>query len=100
MAASASEFRDLPDEPHHPVSSFCFPKRSYGQKTTTQCNCKHQWFTSWPFLHYDEARDVVFCHVCVKAFSMHRIKTSHNAAASFVSYLYAFYHSTGNTIIV
>ena len=76
---------DLSDEPHHPPCSFNFPKRAYGQKVTTSCNFKHHWFVSWPFLHYDEAQDVVFCHTCVKAFHTRRIKTSHNAATAFVS---------------
>ena len=75
LTSGSSGFPDLPDEPHHPVSSFSFLRGHMGRKPQP----------------YDEAKDVVFCHICVKAFSMKRIKTSHNAAVSFVSYLILVY---------
>ena len=43
---------------------------------------------TWPFLHYDEGQDVMFCHTCVTAFKLGRIKSSKNATTAFVS-LYA-----------
>ena len=43
------------------------------------------WFQSWPFLHYGENQDVVFCHTCVKAFELDRMKTNKNCADAFVS---------------
>ena len=52
------------------------------------CSAKSQWFDTWPFLHYDEGQDVMFCHTCVTAFKLGRIKSSKNAATAFVS-LYA-----------
>ncbi len=82
---ASSGVPDLPDKPHHPSCSFNFPKRVYGLKAMTSCSFKHHWFKSWPFLHYNEAQDVVFCHTCVKAFRTKRMKTSHNAVAAFVS---------------
>ena len=48
------------------------------------CTFQSSWFKSWPFLHYDEAQDVIFCHTGVKAFSLKRMITSHNAATAFV----------------
>ena len=77
----------LPDEPHHP-KSFAFPKRSFGMTKPVFCSAKSQWFDTWPFLHYDEGQDVMFCHTCVTAFKLGRIKSSKNAATAFVS-LYA-----------
>ena len=65
----------LPDEPHHP-KSFAFPKRSFGKTKPVFCSAKSQWFDTWPFLHYDEGQDVMFCHTCVTAFKLGRIKSS------------------------
>ncbi|KAL5487102.1 hypothetical protein EMCRGX_G019661 [Ephydatia muelleri] len=74
----------LPDEPHHP-KSFAFPKRSFGKTKPVFCSAKSQWFDTWPFLHYDEGQDVMFCHTCVTAFKLGRIKSSKNAATAFVT---------------
>lgn len=48
-----------------------------------QYSAQSQWFKSWPFLHYDEGQDV-FCHTCVKAISLDRIKFSNNISDAFV----------------
>jgi len=84
MSVNIDGLPDLPAEPHQP-SSFNFPKRCFGQKKPVYCSFQRQWFVNWPFLHYDEAQDVVFCHTCVTAFKLNKIKSSHNAAAAFVS---------------
>lgn len=44
------------------------------------------WFNNWPFLNCDESQDV-FCHTCLTAFKLHRMKFSNNTANAF----------TGNT---
>ena len=54
---------NLPNKPHHP-KDFEFPKRSFGKTKPVLCSAQSQWFTTWPFLHYDEGQDVVFCHIC------------------------------------
>jgi len=74
----------LPDDPHHP-KNFSFPKRSFGKAKPVQCSAQSQWFKAWPLLHYDESQDVVFCHTCVKAIKLDRMKTSNNTATAFVS---------------
>eukprot|EP00731_Ephydatia_muelleri_P024881 Em0016g1152a len=38
---------------------------------------------SGSILHYDEGQDVMFCHTCVTAFKLGRIKSSKNAATAF-----------------
>ena len=75
----------LPDEPHHPTNGFMFPKRTFGHTKPVKCSTHCNWFQSWPFLYYDESQDVVFCHTCVKAFELDRMKTSKNAENAFVS---------------
>ena len=85
MAAASKALPSLPDEPHHPKSDFAFPKRTFGKSKPVLCSAQSQWFSSWPFLHYDGAQDVVFCHTCVTALKLDRMKTSNNAANAFVS---------------
>ena len=83
MAAKA--LPSLPDEPHHPKPNFLrSPKSTFGKSKHVLCSAQSQWFSSWPFLHYDEAQDVVLCHTCVTAFKLHRMKTSNNAANALV----------------
>ena len=52
-------------KPHQPVS-FEFPKRFWKQVVVK--SCQSAWFAKWPWLHYREGDDSVFCHTCVKAF--------------------------------
>lgn len=65
MAAKSlqASLPQLPDKPHHP-KDFDFPKRSFGKTKPVQCSAQSQWYNTWPFLHYDEGRDVVYCHTC------------------------------------
>ena len=76
-----------PEKPHHPAKGFVFPKRSFGKSKPVLCSAQSQWFEgkAWPFLHYDEAQDVVFCHNCVTAFKLNQMISSRNAAPAFVS---------------
>ena len=85
MATSACSLPSIPDTPYHPKSGFHFPKRSFGVTVPVHCSAKPQWFGTWPFLHYDAGQDVVFCHTCVTAFKLDRMKFSKNAAGAFVS---------------
>ena len=94
----------LPVEPNQP-SSFPFSKCSFGKMKPVLCAAKPQWFKSWKFLHYDEARVVVFCHVCVTAFRLGRIKSSHNASPAFVStwsryYLLQMYRTKSRLLLM
>jgi len=50
----------------HPPHTYCFLKWSFGKKNVILRSCQSTSFTKWPWLHYDEASDVVFCSVCQK----------------------------------
>jgi len=80
-----SSIPDLPEAPHHPSSEFLFPKRTFGKATPVKCAAQQQWFSSWPFLHYDQGQDVVFCHTCVTAVKLNKMKSSNNMSPAFVS---------------
>ena len=71
MAAQASSSRDnLPDIsscPHQPTV-FSLPKRSFGKKKVVLRSFQASRFRQWLYLHYNEARDLVYCHTCVMGF--------------------------------
>ena len=75
----------IPSTPHQP-KNFKFPKRSFGKKKTVQRSFQPTWFSQWSFLHYDEAKDVVLCHTCLRGFESKRIKAA-KADSAFVSNL-------------
>ena len=50
------------DKPNQPVS-YNFPKRLFGKDN--RC-FKSEWFTQFPWLHYNEELDSAFCFVCME----------------------------------
>ena len=86
MAASLKgQIPILPEKPHHP-KDYSFPKRSFGKLKPLLCSAQSQWFKTSAFLHYDEGQDV-FCHTCVTAVKLDKLKFSNNVANTFVNYL-------------
>ena len=80
---SVSNLPDIPDSPHQPSPGFKFPKRSFGKATVVFRSFQSTWFRQWPFLHYDEANDLAYCHTCVNGFK-EKMKAA-KADAAFVS---------------
>lgn len=56
----------LPEEPNQPAN-FAFPKRSFGKKQIVKRSFQSTWFRRWKWLHYEEAIDSAFCHICGRA---------------------------------
>ena len=83
MATSVGE-QDVSSKPHHPAAGFQFPTRSFGKTKVVHRSFQFTWFSQWPFLHYDEAKDVVYCHTCLMALKQERLM-SKNADPAFVS---------------
>ena len=81
---------ELPTTPHQPPSSFSFPKRSFGNKNVVFRSCQSGWFRNWSWLHYDQAKDVVLCHLCWKAVSERKMKRGGYSDAAFVSQFIIF----------
>ena len=82
-SARCTEIPELPAAPHQP-SKFVFPKRPFGKAKVVYRSFQKSWFNEWPFLHYVEAKDVAFCHICATAVKLKKIRAS-NAEVSFVS---------------
>ena len=88
MAMSTKDsIEDVPEAPHQPGQDFKFPKRSFGQKTVVHRSFQSSWFSRWPFLHYKESTDTVFCHVCLHFFKERTARLSTKADQSFVSFV-------------
>jgi len=87
MASNSSSSRfDLPNilfVPHQPTN-LVFPKRAFGKTKVVYRSFQPSWFKQWPFLHYDESNDVVYCHTCITGFKEKKMK-SPNANSAFVS---------------
>ncbi len=74
----------IPSKPHQPLN-FRFPKRRCGVKKVMERSFQPSWFEKWPFLHYDESKNVVLCHTCMQGFKMKLMKTSTKADPAFES---------------
>ena len=79
---------DLPANPHQPHLT-AFPKRSFGKAKLVYRSFQASWFKEFPFLHYDEAKDVAFCHTCTTAIREKKIRTG-SVDGSFVSWPYSY----------
>ena len=62
------------DGPHQPRSK-TFSKRSFGNKTVVWRSFQPSWFDNFPWLHYDERRDVAYCFVCMRASKEKKLAT-------------------------
>lgn len=71
-------------KPHQP-SSFKFPKREFGKKAVVKRSFLPHWFQRWPWLHYSEDKDAVFCFVCVKAYSEKKLDSIGTLESTYIS---------------
>ena len=69
----------------HQLKTFHFPKRSFGRSMVVERTFQQGWFNKWPFLHYDECIDSVFCPVCLMSFKLKRMKSSTRTDPAFVT---------------
>ena len=73
VATSSESLPNIGKKPNQP-KRFLFLKRKYGKKTIVKHAFQQQWFHNWPWIHYDEAKDVAFCHTCVTAVRSKKLK--------------------------
>ena len=60
------------ERPHQPMT-FRFPQREFGQKTVTKCSFQAKWFSRWPWLHYNEDSDSIYCFHCIRTYSQKKL---------------------------
>ena len=78
-----AEAEVVPDAPHQP-RGFDFPKREFEKKSVVKRAFQAKWFDRWSWLHYSEARDVVFCFTCFRAHAEGKLVWSANADGAFI----------------
>ena len=81
---SHSDIPEVGDQPHQP-RSFKFPQREFGKTSIVKRSFQPQWFDRWPWLHYDEERDLSFCFTCLVAFKNKHLHSVRNLEQSFIS---------------
>ena len=59
----SSSVMDIPPVPNQP-KTLKFTQRCFGKKRSFQAS----WFLNRTWLHYDEANDLAFCHICSVAY--------------------------------
>ena len=67
------------------LRAFSFPKREFGVTTVTRQSFQPSWFDKWPWLHYCEDSNSVFCFNCMKACSENKLHSPVNAESAFIS---------------
>ena len=82
VCACRSSIMDIPPVPNQP-KTFKFPQRSFGQKKKKKKKKKNSekkfqssWFANRTRLHYDEANDIAYCHVCMVAYRDGKLNSS------------------------
>ena len=83
VAAAVVTYPPILAKPHQP-KRFNFPKREFGKKSIVKQSFQADWFSKWPWLHYHEDNDTVFCRTCVKAFKELKMSVR-NAKDAFIS---------------
>ncbi len=65
-STKSSETVSLGENPNQPVLP-SYPRRKFGLKSPVFRAFQSSWYKRWPWIHYDQANDCVFCFTCLKA---------------------------------
>ena len=58
---------DIPPVPNQ-SNTFKWPQRCFGKTNPVKRSFQASWFSNRTWLHYDEANDLAFCHICSVAY--------------------------------
>ena len=61
------------DQPNQPLLP-SFPKQSFRLKSPVFRSFQSSWYKRWPWIHYDQNNDKVFCFTCLKASRLGKLK--------------------------
>ncbi len=73
-STKSSETVSLGENPNQPVFP-SYPRRKFGLKSPVFRAFQSSWYKRWPWIHYDQANDCVFCFTCLKAKRLGMLKT-------------------------
>ena len=74
-SASSTAGPDVGERPCQPRRA-SFPKVSFGKTAVKTRAFQPAWFDKWPWLHWDNSSERVFCHVCVRAVQAGKLSTT------------------------
>ena len=63
-ASVSSDPLTFPDKPHQPRLT-SFPVVAFGSGSKRR-SFQANWFDMWPWLHWNDSLESVFCHVCIQ----------------------------------
>ena len=75
VCTCCTSIMDIPPVPNQP-KTFEFPLCSLGQKNPVTRSFQSSWFANRTWLHYDEANDLAYCHVCMAAYKDGKLNSS------------------------
>lgn len=76
---------EVPNQPCQPGRDFVFPNKSFGKSVVKQYSFQAKWFETWKWLHWDDGKKGVLCHVCAQAMQSGKLTFSKNVEASFIT---------------
>ena len=80
---TTSKYPAISDEPNQP-RHFNFPKHRFGASKIVIRSFQGYWFNKWKWIHYNEAQDLAFCHVCVTAMKTGKLQNHGNVDVAFI----------------
>ena len=72
------------ERPYQSIT-FHFPQREFGQKTVNKRSFQAKWFSKWPWLHYNEDNDSVYCFHCIRVYSQNKLLGLSNLEKTYIS---------------
>ena len=82
--ASLESVPDVSEKPNQPLD-LAFPKRQFGKTKVVNRSFQAQWFQKFRWLHYDQSRNLAFCHTCVSVVKSGKMKSAGNVDSAFIS---------------
>ena len=61
-----------------------FPKVAFGKSTIVLRSFQPLWFDQWKWLHWDQASESAYCHICISAFKQRKLRSA-SADQAFIS---------------
>ena len=71
--------------------TFTFPSVSLGNHWWWSAHSSSKWFQRWPWLHYDEDRDLAFCFTCVVVYTNNHLYSTPFLELSFISMGFSYW---------
>ena len=59
------ETPEIGEKPNQP-KNYKFPSREFGKKVVVKRSFQENWFSHFPWLHYDVHKDAAFCFICIR----------------------------------